>query len=66
MDRQKRNPQPNQPKNVDKVVDNVDNQVETMDSAMLTTSPAPIVINKSSALQCSNKNFSISSKEWKW
>ncbi len=59
----KRNPQPNQEKNVDKVVDNVDNYCLTMDSATLTISPAPIVINKSSGRQFANKNFSISSKE---
>ena len=58
----KRNPQPKSAKNVDKVVDNVNNQWETMDSATLTISPAPIVINKSSGLQWANKNFSISSK----
>lgn len=59
----KRNPQPKSAKCVDKVVDNVNNQRETKDSATLTMSPAPIVINKSFGLQCSDKNFSISSKE---
>ncbi len=63
---EKRNPQPKSTENVDKVVDNVDNYAETKDSAILTMSPAPIVINKSSGLHRVNKNFSISSKVWKW
>ena len=62
MRKEKRNPQPKSTKNVDKVVDNVNNYWEIKVSATLTMSPAPIVINKSSALQWVNKNFSISSK----
>lgn len=59
----KRNPQPLSTKNVDKAVDNVHNYREIKDSATLTISPAPIVINKSPGTAWSNKNFSISSKE---
>lgn len=62
MTPEKRNPQPKSTKNVDKVVDNVDNYAETKDSATLTMSPAPMVINKSSGAQRADKNFSISSK----
>lgn len=57
-----KNPQPYQDKIVDKVVDNVDNYNPKMDSPTETMSPAPIVINKSPLVQCSNKKFSMSSK----
>ena len=46
-----------------KIVDNVDNYWERMDSPMFTTSPAPIVINKSPFIQFSKINVSISSKD---
>ena len=42
-----RNPQSYQNKIVDKIVDNVDNYIPNSDSPIFTTSPAPIVINKS-------------------
>ena len=47
---------------VDKVVDKVDNYLLSNDSPMDTTSPAPIVINKSPFVHFSNKKFWISSK----
>ncbi len=48
-----------------KVVDNVENFYPSRFSPIFTTSPAPIVINKSPLIQFSNKKFSISSKEGK-
>ncbi len=39
-------------KNVNKHVDNVDNYCPSRDSPIFTTSPAPIVINKSPGWQC--------------
>ncbi len=45
-----------------KIVDNVDNYWERMDSPMFTTSPAPIVINKSPWIHCFVTNFSTSEK----
>lgn len=45
-----------------KNVDNVDNQMPSRFSPIFTTSPAPIVINKSPSIQFFNKKFSISSK----
>lgn len=46
-------------------VDSVHNYYFNRFSPILTTSPAPIVINKSSFVQFSKRNFSISSKEGK-
>ena len=46
-------------------VDNVDNYLPSRFSPIFTTSPAPIVINRSPFMQFSNKKFSISSKEGK-
>lgn len=46
-----------------KFVDIVDSYFSSRLSPILTTSPAPIVINKSPFMQFFNKNFSISSKE---
>lgn len=46
-------------------VDSVYNYYFNRFSPILTTSPAPIVINKSSFVQFSKRNFSISSKEGK-
>ena len=46
-------------------VDSVYNYFFSRFSPILTTSPAPIVINKSSFVQFSKRNFSISSKEGK-
>ena len=48
-----------------KVVDIVENYYPIRFSPIFTTSPAPIVINKSPLIQFSNKKFSISSKEGK-
>jgi hypothetical protein len=50
---------------VDKVVDNVDNYIPKRLSPIFTTSPAPIVINRSPLVQFNNKKFSISSKDLK-
>ena len=50
---------------VHKHVDNVDNYFPSSISPIFTTSPAPIVINKSPWIQFSNKKSSISSKEVK-
>ncbi len=44
-------------------VDIVDSYFWSRFSPILTTSPAPIVINRSPFMQFSNKNFSIASKE---
>ena len=46
-------------KNVDNIVDNVDNYCPKRVSPTFTMSPAPIVINKSPFIQFSNKKFSI-------
>lgn len=46
-----------------KFVDIVDSYFSSRLSPILTTSPAPIVINRSPFMQFINKNFSISSKE---
>ena len=46
-------------------VDSVHNYYFNRFSPILTTSPAPIVINKSSFVLFSNRNFSMSSKEGK-
>lgn len=43
-------------------VDNVENYFPIKFSPILTTSPAPMVINKSPLIHFSNKKFSISSK----
>lgn len=51
----KKNPQPGYQLIVDKVVDNVDNYKPSKDSPIETTSPAPIVINKSPLVQFSSK-----------
>ena len=48
-----------------KYVDNVENYAFRRFSPMFTTSPAPIVINKSPGEQFSKRNFSISPKEGK-
>lgn len=45
-----------------KNVDMVDNYFCRRDSPIFTTSPAPIVINRSPFMQFSNRNFSASSK----
>ena len=47
-------------------VDNVDNFYLIKFSPIFTTSPAPMVINKSPLIHFSDKNFSISSKVEKW
>ena len=44
------------------LVDNVENYIPSRFSPILSTSPAPIVINRSPFMQFSNKNFSISLK----
>lgn len=62
---EKNNPQSYLKKIVDKIVDNVDNYIPNNDSPIETTSPAPIVINKSPLVQFCNKKFSISSNEEK-
>lgn len=43
-------------------VDNVDSYRPSRVSPIFTTSPAPIVINRSPFMQFSNRKFSISSK----
>ena len=46
-------------------VDIVENYIPKRFSPILSTSPAPIVINRSPLIQFCNKKFSISSKEGK-
>lgn len=58
----KKYPQLGYQKNVDKVVDKVDNYSSIKCSPIRTTSPAPIVINMSPLVQFSLTNFSICSK----
>lgn len=53
-------------KNHIKYVDNVDNHCFKRSSPMFTTSPAPIVINKSLGRQFSKINFSICLKSEKY
>ena len=48
-----------------KIVDIVENYLPIKFSPIFTTSPAPIVINKSPLIHFSNKKFSISSKDGK-
>lgn len=48
-----------------KNVDMVDNYRFKRDSPIFSTSPAPIVINRSPFMQFSDKNFSTSAKEEK-
>ena len=57
-----RNPQPVTKSAVDKAVDNVDNYCCRKFSPIFTTSPAPIVINRSPLVQLCIKKFSISEK----
>ena len=57
-----KNPHSYYPKKMDNYVDIVDNYMPNRFSPIFTTSPAPIVINKSSSIHFSNKKFSISSK----
>ena len=61
-----KNPQSTTVEGVDKTVDNVDNYLRRRFSPIFTTSPAPIVINRSPWVQFFNKNFSTSSKVEKW
>lgn len=44
------------------LVDNVENYIPSRFSPIFSTSPAPIVINRSPFMQFSSKNFSISLK----
>src|SRR5699024_4752528 len=53
-------------KNVYKHVDNVDNYLPRSCSPIFTTSPAPIVINRSPCVQFFRRKFSISSKVGKY
>ncbi len=52
-------------RNRDKTVDIVDNYLLSKFSPIFTTSPAPMVINKSPLVQFSNRYFSIAPKEGK-
>lgn len=58
-------PRPRKGNAAPETVDNVDNYIPRRFSPIFTTSPAPIVINKSSFMQFSKRKFSISSKEGK-
>lgn len=65
VDESKKYPHAVLPLRVPKNVDIVDNYMPSRFSPIFTTSPAPIVINKSPLIQFFNKKFSISSKDGK-